>query len=144
MNIVFFLTPKANCTYIFEDFTIRQALERMEANRYASIPILRRNGEYVGTITEGDLLWAIKNDYMMNVKDAESHPVMEVPRRKDYQAVPIHTDARTLMQMAVDQNFVPVVDDRDSFIGIVTRQKLMRHCVAPYLEEAQVPQTVRI
>ena len=130
MNIVFLLTPKANCTYIYEDFTIRQALERMEAGRYASIPVLRRSGEYVGTITEGDLLWAIKNNYMMSMKDAESHPVLEVPRRKDYQAVPINTDTKTLLEMAVDQNFVPMVDDRDTFIGIVTRQKLMRYCVA--------------
>ena len=129
MNIVFLLTPKANCTYIYEDFTIRQALERMEAGRYASIPVLRRSGEYVGTITEGDLLWAIKNNYMMSMKDAESHPVLEVPRRKDYQAVPINTDTKTLLEMAVDQNFVPMVDDRDTFIGIVTRQKLMRYCV---------------
>ena len=140
MNIVFLLTPKANCTYIYEDFTIRQALERMEAGRYASIPVLKRTGEYVGTITEGDLLWAVKNNYMMSMKDAESHPVLEVPRRKDYQAVPINTDTGTLLKMAIDQNFVPMVDDRDSFIGIVTRQKLMRYCVATYLEDtAQKP-----
>ena len=25
----------------------------------------------MGTIAEGDLLWAIKNHYMMNMKDAE-------------------------------------------------------------------------
>ena len=144
MNIVFLLTPKANCTYIFEDYTIRQALERMEANRFASIPVLKRTGEYVGTITEGDLLWAIKNTYMMNMKDAESHPVMEVPRRKDYQAVPINTDTKTLLEMAIDQNFVPMVDDRDSFIGIVTRQKLMRYCVSTYLERESAPQSMRI
>ena len=132
MNVLFLLTPKSNLTYIYEDFTIRQALERMEAGRYASIPILKRSGEYVGTITEGDLLWAVKNHYMMNIRDAESHPVMEVPRRKDYRPVPVTATARELLDMAVDQNFVPVVDDRDSFIGIVTRQRLMRYGVEQF------------
>ena len=81
MNILFFLTHKANCTYIYDDFTIRQALERMEhGGRFATIPILKRTGEYVGTISEGDLLWAIKNNYMMTMKDAEGRPVMEVAR----------------------------------------------------------------
>ena len=127
MNLLFLLTPKANLTYIYEDFTIRQALERMEAGRYASIPILKRSGEYVGTITEGDLLWAVKNHYMMNIRDAENHPVMEVPRRKDYRPVPVTATARELLDMAVDQNFVPVVDDKESFIGIVTRQRIMRY-----------------
>ena len=64
MNVLFFLLPKGNCTYIYDDFTIRQALERMEQTRSGSIPILKRTGEYVGTITEGDLLWAIKNNYI--------------------------------------------------------------------------------
>ena len=137
MNVLFFLTPKANCTYIYEDFTIRQALERMEPSRFASIPILKRTGEYVGTITEGDLLWAIKNNYMMNMKDAEGRPVMEVARRKDYLPVKVTTNAKEQITMAVDQNFVPVVDDKDSFIGIVTRQKIMRYCLDQYFQVRQ-------
>lgn len=137
MNVLFFLLPKANCTYIYDDFTIRQALERMEQNRFGSIPILKRSGEYVGTITEGDLLWAIKNNYMMNMKDAESRPVMEVARRKDYTPVTVTTNPRELLSMAVDQNFVPMVDDKDSFIGIVTRQKIMQYCLDQYLQDRQ-------
>ena len=104
----------------------------MEAGRYASIPILKRSGEYVGTITEGDLLWAVKNHYMMNIRDAENHPVMEVPRRKDYKPVTVTAAPRELLEMAVDQNFVPVVDDKDSFIGIVTRQRIMRYGVEQF------------
>lgn len=132
MNILFLLTPKAGCTYIYEDFTIRQALERMEPSRFSSIPILKRSGEYVGTITEGDLLWAIKNNYMMNMKDAECQPVSDVPRRKDYLTVSVTTGPQELINMAIDQNFVPVVDDKESFIGIVTRQKIMRYVVDAY------------
>ncbi len=137
MNVLFFLTPKASCTYIYEDFTIRQALERMEPSRFASIPILKRNGEYVGTIAEGDLLWAIKNNYMMNMKDAEGRPVMEVARRKDYQPVTVSTNPQELLSMAVSQNFVPMVDDRSSFIGIVTRQKIMEYCMEQYFSQQQ-------
>ena len=135
MNVLFLLTPKANCTYIYEDYTIRQTLERLESGRYASIPILKRTGEYVGTLTEGDLLWAVKNNYMMSMKDAEVRPVLEVPRRKDYQTVPVTTDISTLLDMAVDQNFVPIVDDKDSFIGIVTRQRIMRYGRENFLKE---------
>jgi CBS domain-containing protein len=132
MNALFFLTPKASCTYIYDDFTIRQALERMEKSRFASIPMLKRSGEYVGTISEGDLLWAVKNNYMMNMKDAEGRPIMEVARRKDYRPVPVTTGPQELIAMAVEQNFVPMVDDRNSFIGIVTRQKIMQYCLEEY------------
>ena len=61
MNLLFFLTPKQDVLYIYEDFTLRQTLEKWSNQRYATIPVLKRNGEYVGSITEGDILWAMKN-----------------------------------------------------------------------------------
>ena len=71
-NVLFFLTPKAMCKVIYDDYTVRQALEKMEASGYAAIPILSRKGEYRGTLTEGDLLWALKNMCSMDMRQAES------------------------------------------------------------------------
>ena len=55
MNILFFLSPKQDLMYVYDDFPLRQTLEKWENNRYASIPVLNRKGEYVGTLTEGDI-----------------------------------------------------------------------------------------
>ena len=82
-NILFFLTPKAMCAYLYDDYTIRQALEKMESAGYAAIPILNHRGEYRGTLTEGDLLWAMKNMCYMDMRQAEARRVMEIARRKD-------------------------------------------------------------
>lgn len=79
MNLLFFLTPKAEVAYLYDDFTLRQAIEKMEYHRYSSIPILNRKGEYVGTITEGDILWAVKRNYNLNLQDAEDMPIMSIP-----------------------------------------------------------------
>ena len=70
-NILFFLTPKAMCAYLYDDYTIRQALEKMEGAGYAALPILNRRGEYRGTLTEGDLLWAMKNLCYMDMRPAD-------------------------------------------------------------------------
>ena len=51
MNILFFLSPKQDLMYVYDDFTLRQTLEKWENNRYASIPVLNRQGKYVGTLT---------------------------------------------------------------------------------------------
>ena len=56
MNILFFLTPKSEVAHIYEDDTVRQALDKMEGFRYSTIPLLSKDGTYVGTITEGDEL----------------------------------------------------------------------------------------
>ena len=82
-NILFFLLPKAMCAYLYDDYTVRQALEKMEAAGYQALPILNRRGEYRGTITEGDLLWAMKNVCYMDIRQAEAHRIMEIYRRKD-------------------------------------------------------------
>ena len=44
MNILFFLTPKSEVAFIYEDYTLRQTLEKMEYHKYSSIPILTREG----------------------------------------------------------------------------------------------------
>ena len=128
MNIAFLLTPKADVAYIYDDFTVRQVLEKMEHHGYTAVPVINRDGGYVGTITEGDLLWYIKNQRAFDLVAAEQTPVAVVPRRHDNSALPISTDIKDIFTLALDQNFVPVIDDRGIFIGIITRKHILQHC----------------
>lgn len=116
------------CAYVYDDYTIRQALEKMEAAGYAALPILNKRGEYRGTLTEGDLLWALKNLCYMDMRQAEARRIMEIDRRKDNIPVRVTTSMQDLVERAVAQNFVPVVDDKDAFIGIVTRRSIIKYC----------------
>ena len=127
-NILFFLTPKALCAHLYDDYTVRQALEKMESAGYAALPILNRRGEYVGTLTEGDLLWAIRNMCAMDLKQAEAKKIMDISRRKDNVPVTVTTSMQELVERASYQNFVPVVDDKNAFIGIVTRRAIIKYC----------------
>ncbi len=128
-NILFFLTPKAMCQFLYSDFTVRQALEKMESSGYTALPILNKHGEYRGTLSEGDVLWAMKNLCNMDLKQAESRRIMEISRRKDNIPVRVTTSMRDLVERAVAQNFVPVVDDKDTFIGLVTRKAIVSYCM---------------
>ena len=134
-NILFFLTPKAMCAYLYDDYTMRQALEKMESAGYAALPILNKRGEYRGTLTEGDLLWGIKNMCYMDMRQAEAHRIMEISRRKDNIPVRVTTSMSNLVERASIQNFVPVVDDKDTFIGIITRRSIMQYCAQQLFPE---------
>ena len=127
-NILFFLLPKAMCAYLYDDYTMRQALEKMEVAGYQALPILNRRGEYRGTLTEGDLLWAMKNMCYMDIRQAEAHKIMEISRRKDNVPVRVTTSMHDLVERASHQNFVPVVDDKNAFIGIITRSAIIQYC----------------
>ena len=128
-NILFFLTPKAMCSFLYDDYTIRQALEKMEVAGYASLPILNRRGEYRGTLTEGDVLWAMKNLCYMDMRQAEARRIMEITRHKNYIPVRVTTSMHELVERATEQNFVPVVDDKDTFIGLITRKAIVNYCM---------------
>ncbi len=139
MNLLFFLTPKPVCSYLYDDYTIRQAIERMETLGYAALPILTRAGVYRGTLTEGDLLWAIKNMCNMDKSRATDHTIMEIPHRRDNAPVNVTTEMAELVRSDTDQNFVPVVDDKGDFIGIVTRRAILRHYMDNYVPEKALP-----
>ena len=125
MNILFFLHPKAELAFIYDYHTVRQAMEIMEHYKYSCVPILNRAGKYVGTITEGDLLWDLKEKGILNIKQAENLSIMKVERRCDYLPVSIECDMEDLVKRAMEQNFVPVEDDQHFFIGIVTRRDII-------------------
>ena len=135
-NILFFLLPKAMCAYLYDDYTMRQALEKMEVAGYQALPILNRRGEYRGTLTEGALLWAMKNMCFMDFRQAEAHKIMEISRRKDHVPVGVTTSMHELIDRASTQNFVPVLDDKQTFIGIIKRSSMIQSCKPPLFHEA--------
>ena len=125
MNILFFLTPKCDVAYVKEEDSLRNTLENMEFHRYSAIPVLSKDGKFAGTLTEGDLLWEIKNQLNLDLKEAEKVLVKDIPMRKHFEAVGINSSMEGLVARSLTQNFVPVVDDLGHFIGIVKRRDLM-------------------
>lgn len=122
------MKPKSEIAYIKVEDTLRQAIQKMEFHKYAAIPMLNKEGKYIGTITEGDLLWGIKNKYNLSLKEAEYIPITEIDRKLDYVAVCADANMEDLMLRAMNQNFVPVIDDQENFIGIVTRKDIIGYC----------------
>lgn len=127
MNILFFLTPKAEVAHVEERDSLRQIMEKMEYHGYTAIPLLSNDGKYIGTITEGDLLWSLKAENFPDLKELENKKIIDVPRRRDNRAVKIDETMENLFETVKNQNFVPVIDDNNVFIGIVTRKDVLSY-----------------
>lgn len=129
MNIAFFLLPKQDVVCLTLESTLRQTLERMEYHRYTSVPLLDNNGQYAGTITEGDLLWYMKNsEGKVTFENASKFLIKDIPIKTSNKPVSIEADMEDLINLAKVQNFVPVVDDMNRFIGIVRRSQIIEYC----------------
>lgn len=127
MNILFFLTPKSQVAYLQEDWTVRQGLEKLRAHRYSAIPVINREGVYCGTITDSDFLWKIMDSGKANICELEDDPLKELIRPKFNPAVRVTASMDQLLAQIMQQNFVPVVDDRNVFIGIITRKDVIHY-----------------
>lgn len=127
MNILFFLTPKKDVAHVHSDDSLRQVMEKMEHHGYTAVPLLSMDGEYIGTVTEGDLLWKMKDMDFPDLREMEDISVMQIPRHRDNEAVHIGAEMQDLWDKVIRQNFVPVVDDKNVFIGIVTRKDIMTY-----------------
>ena len=133
MNVLFFLTPKNKISYISDKATVRQAIEKMEHHGYTAMPILDENGKYVGTVTDGDIMWAIKDKYDMSLKNAENIPIVSITRKTIFNSsVTMNTQIEDLIQEVMRQNFVPVTTDEGILMGIVTRKTVLDYFYKKY------------
>jgi len=128
MNIAFLLIPKKDVVYLKLNSTMRQALERMEYHGYAAVPLVDPQGRYAGTLTEGDLLWKLKNTPDLTFGNTEKIRLDEIEQRTQNAPVSINALINDLISRAIHQNFVPVTDDQGIFIGIVRRREIIEYC----------------
>ncbi len=128
MNLAFFLTPKDSVAYLYDDMSVRRAIEKMKGFGYTSVPVVTRENKYLGTVSEGDFLWfLLGRSPRMDINNADGATVRDVVKAGSNPPVRITATLDELVDHAVNQNFVPVLDDLDGFIGIVTRKNIIGH-----------------
>ena len=122
MNALFLLKSKATVSVCYDDNTVRRGMETLRASGYAAIPVITRSGDYAGSVSEGDFLW-----FLFDHPDEKPENVRlsSILRPGWNPAVTVNVTMDDLMQRAANQNFVPVVDDRNKFIGIITRKDIL-------------------
>lgn len=136
MNILFFLTPKSEVEFVYDDDSLCQVIEKMESHHYAAIPLIsRQHGTYLGTVTARDILWYIKDEYQFSLKGADDLSIMRVKRDHDNEPVEADANMEDLIDKITNQNFVPVIDDTNIFIGIITRKDVINYLVKKAKQE---------
>lgn len=126
-SIISLLTPKKITFFLLNTSTIRQALEKFDAHKFSVVPLVDEEGHYVGTLSEGDILRYIKNQTRFNLKQAENVLVKDIEHYRPYQSVKVDALISEVFALSLEQNFIPVVDDKDVYIGIIKRKEVIKY-----------------
>ena len=137
-NILSLLKHKAMITYLHEDTTVRQALEKLRRLRFTVVPVINERGEFVKAIAEGDFLWFMLQKGIYDISGLEQYRISDIPRRVSCEPVAVSSTMADLFRLSMNQNFVPVTDDRGVFIGIVTRRDILQVCYLELLDSGKL------
>ena len=129
MNVAFFLIPKSHVTHLTEGCSFRHGMDKLRRHGYAAIPVVGKDGRYLGSISEGDFLWNIMSMGSLDLNELEEAHIDDIISDRT-PPVRVTTSVEELLDRILDQNFVPVVDDRDVFVGIVTRRSVLAYLMS--------------
>ena len=127
LNVFELLTPKSSVSFILDSFTVRQAVEKMLFHKFTVIPILNSEGEYVGSISEGDLLAFIVAQDGIDKEECESILIKDIDKYRSYKSVKVDASFDEIYEASLIQNFIPIVDDRNVFIGLIRRKEVVSY-----------------
>ncbi len=130
MTVLSLLKSKDQITYLYADMTIRQGLEKMKYHGFTALPVITQAGVFVGCVNEGDFLWYLIDH---SLKEAEEASILQIIRQKLNPPAFVSIDFTGLLHRATEQNFIPMIDDRHIFIGIITRRDIMQYFEKVYL-----------
>jgi CBS domain-containing protein len=131
MNILFLLQPKSDVALLLNTATVADALSAFAQFRFAAVPVITLEGSYFGTVTASDFL-----GFVLTGASGRDTTVGEILNRDKNKPVRITARLEDLLLVVMEQNFVPVVDDRDCFMGIVTRRRIMQYYYEESLRQA--------
>ena len=122
MNIFNILVPKHMLTYLNANDGLDKAVEFMLASGYTAVPVINDEGMYIGVVSEGDFLRIIMDKGKEKLTD---YKVSDIVRDDKDGSVPNTVSKQEVYDKILDRNFLCVVDDRQCFIGIITRKSVI-------------------
>lgn len=124
MNAFKLIIAKSKVAYLYDDYEFEKGLNILKESGYSAIPVIRADGTYAGTVCDKDFL--MKYSDAGNREDLASMTIRDILRTDWNPAINVSSDINDLLLLSMEQNFVPVVDDLNTFIGIITRRDIIK------------------
>lgn len=126
MNTAMLLKPKSMVSYLYGELDFEEGLRQFIDTGFAAVPVIDKDGIYIGVVSEREILYRILEVRSVDPILTEKLTISDFASDSRFEAVTIDAGVDTLLSRITEQNFVPVVDSRGMFSGIVTRRDVLK------------------
>ncbi|MGG6817765.1 UNVERIFIED_CONTAM: CBS domain-containing protein [Streptococcus canis] len=119
-----YLIPAEDLAIFINTHNADHVMLLLVSNGFSRVPVITREKKYVGTISISDIMtYQAKRqltDWEMRQTD-----IGEMVNTK-IETISINASLTEIMHTLVDYPFLPVVDQSDRFVGIITRKSILK------------------
>lgn len=128
MNAFKLMIDKSKVKFLYDSTKLEDGLREFQEGGFSAVPVIRKNGEYMGTVCDKDFLKLYSEGSQKNGKKqrVKNITIGQIVRPEWNPAVNISKDINDVLLLSMRQNFVPVVDDMNIFLGIITRRDIIK------------------
>ncbi|CAM4129456.1 hypothetical protein AT575_06610 [Streptococcus penaeicida] len=123
-HLVNYLIPADDLAIFIDTHNSDHVMLLLVNNGFSRVPVLTKDRQYRGTISISDILnYQVKNqltDWELNQTD-----IGEMVNTK-IEAIPMTSSLTHIMHKLVDYPFLPVVNEKNLFVGIITRKSILK------------------
>ena len=92
---------------------------------YSKIPVLNKEQQLVGLISLSNVVSEMFDTESINPERLAEIKVSDV-MDKNVKATMLPFNIEKILNLLVDANFIPVIDENEKFLGIVTRKEILK------------------
>lgn len=140
---------------VLPEASIKEVMKTFVEKNIGGVPIVDSNGKLLGIVTDGDILRAIKpvDQHIQNyftysifieeqnletvMGEMKNRPIIKIAKTRSIVTVYPEDDMKKVVQLLAKHHFkkLPVVDDENRVVGVLSRGDVIRNIQKTILEE---------
>lgn len=119
------LTPSSNVSMVFADNSLLHAVMILNNTSYTKIPVLDYQNKFRGLISTQKIIQYV-GDKIYEGFDILNNYKVDEAIDENYYCINQNTDFEDILNALVDNNFLIVTSDDNTFVGIITRSAILK------------------
>jgi CBS domain-containing protein len=119
------ILPKEKIITVDPNWTLERAMLKLIRSGYTSVPVINADNQVEGLIDKTLILDFMSENQNIKYNDLPKFYVYQA-MNKNYMGIWANTPLSFALELMIERSYVPIIDEKNTFIGILTRQSVLQ------------------